>query len=106
MKFQTKNVFRKPGNFEAAIWISALVYLAFMQPGGHQHFTLCVFNWVGFESCFGCGIGRSISYFLKGNITQSWSMHYFGIPATLILIHRIGSIIHKNYFQQLKPQTK
>ena len=88
------------------MWMAALAYLALMQPSVHQHFTLCAFNWVGFENCMGCGIGRSISFFLKGDITQSWQMHYFGIPATFILIFRIGSIIHKNYFQQLKPQAR
>ena len=101
-----KTILTRSGNKEAIVWILALAFLAWYEPSGHQHFTLCAFHWVGFESCLGCGIGRSIAHLLNGDISASWQMHYFGIPATLILIHRITYIIYTNYFKQLKPRLE
>ncbi len=73
---------------EAMIWIVALVLL-FLFDESREHISLCIFNFLGFDFCFGCGIGRSISSVLHGEILKSFSYHFFGLPATIILVSRI-----------------
>ncbi len=102
MKSLLTNIVKKPGFLEALIWLFALAFFAITKPQPEQHFTLCVPHWLGLENCLGCGIGRSISHFLHGNIVASWQMHFFGIPATFILLYRILTL----FFKQLKTHIK
>jgi hypothetical protein len=44
---------------------------------------------LGFNWCPGCGLGRSLSHLLHGELRQSIQMHWFGIPALLVLLYRI-----------------
>lgn len=74
---------------ELLIWISALVALALMNPDKNDMISLCVFHHLGINFCPGCGLGHSISYFLHGQIQQSFQAHPFGIFAVLVLIGRI-----------------
>lgn len=77
---------------ELLFWLTALVLLGFseMEPSGHElHFTLCPLANLGFEWCPGCGIGRAIAQLLHGNWQESLEQHWFGLPALLILLHRI-----------------
>jgi hypothetical protein len=97
-------VIKKPGTNEAIVWLLVLCFFAFSTPQIGQHFTLCVFHWLGFTHCPGCGIGRSISFFLHGDIATSWQMHYLGIPATFFLLFRTLNILHKNYIKPLKTK--
>lgn len=85
---------------EVAFWILGLVYLAFLDPA-KQHFSLCPFHYLNLW-CPGCGLGRSISYIFHGEIGLSFHTHWFGVPALLIISHRIFSLIksastHKSY---------
>ncbi len=82
--------------FEGFIWISALFYLAFFVNPFETHFTICPLANAGFEHCPGCGLGNSISLFFHGYFVESWNTHVLGIPAILIIIHRIYSIIKFN----------
>ena len=62
-----------------------------------EHFSLCLNKIIGIDFCFGCGIGRSISSTLNGEFLKSFQFHFFGIPATIILINRIYNLsITKN----------
>lgn len=81
---------------ELYFWLMALVLLGMSNEHEH-HFTLCPLASLGFESwCPGCGIGRSIAYVLHGELSNSFKAHWFGIPALLILLHRIYTLINKN----------
>ena len=80
-----------------AVWLGALVFLALTNPHAESCFTLCPFANLGFEWCPGCGIGHSMSHALHGNFLASWQSHFFGIPALLILAHRIGIIAYRIY---------
>jgi hypothetical protein len=82
--------------FEGFIWIAALFYLAFFVNPFETHFTICPLANAGFEHCPGCGLGNSISLFFHGYFVESWNTHVLGIPAILIIIHRIYSIIKFN----------
>lgn len=79
-------------NFEASFWLAALILLAFSNP--HQeHYSLCLFNQIGFSYCPGCGIGHAISYFFHGQIVDSFNAHPLGIIAIGIILYRIVQLI-------------
>lgn len=84
---------------ELIFWIVALTVLAcakIHEPAHPDHFTLCPLANVGFDWCPGCGIGRSITHVFHGNFAESFEMHWFGIPALLIIVHRIVVLIKKD----------
>ena len=80
---------------ELIIWAGAIFTLSISYPKALNHFTLCPIENLGFLWCPGCGLGRSVSYFLHGDIELSFQQHWFGIPATGILIFRILQLLNK-----------
>jgi hypothetical protein len=86
---------------EALIWVAALVFLACIDPT-HHHYTLCPFNNFGWEWCPGCGLGRSIAFFYRMELKESFMSHPLGIPAVALLIHRIYAVLASNI--HLKPK--
>jgi len=84
-------VIRRVG-LEAWVWLGGLTYLALIDPAACNHFSFCGLRLLGIEHCPGCGLGRSISFLLRGDLAQSFETHWLGIPALLILIHRIYSL--------------
>lgn len=82
--------------FEGFIWIAALIYFAFFVNPFETHFTICPLANAGFQHCPGCGLGNSITLFFHGYFIESFNTHILGIPALLIIIHRIYSIIKFN----------
>jgi hypothetical protein len=76
---------------ELLFWMGALVLLGLSEPLAQyeQHFSLCPLAAIGLDWCPGCGIGRSITQLFHGNIDASFQHHWFGIPALLILVHRV-----------------
>lgn len=92
---------------ELVFWVVALAMLAAAEPlqyGHANHFKLCPLAAMGLEWCPGCGIGRSITHLFHGNIVESWRQHWFGVPALLILIYRIGTLGNANFrnYKKLK----
>ncbi len=82
----------KPISVELIFWLAALTALALNNPTAH-HFSLCPLANLGFEHwCPGCGLGRSIGLLLHGHIGQSITQHWLGIPALLIILHRIYAL--------------
>jgi hypothetical protein len=82
---------------EAFIWITALIFLALLEPAETIHFTLCPFSAIGIDFCPGCGLGRSVSYILHGEFTNSLSVHPLGIFALIVLTTRVISLIKINW---------
>jgi len=82
--------------FEGFIWIAALFYFAFFANPSETHFTICPLANAGFEHCPGCGLGNSISLFFHGYFTESFNTHILGMPALIIIFHRIYSVIKFN----------
>lgn len=80
---------------ELLIWSGAIVVLAISYPKTTGHFTFCPISNLGFHWCPGCGLGRSISYFLHGEVRLSFQHHWFGIPALFILLYRIVQLFSK-----------
>lgn len=83
---------------EEVFWSVALLFL-FLSDSSNEHISFCLNKFFGIDFCFGCGIGRSISSLLNGEFTKSFNYHFFGLPATAILIHRI-------YFLTFKMEDK
>ncbi|RYD85950.1 MAG: DUF2752 domain-containing protein [Sphingobacteriales bacterium] len=75
--------------FELTFWVAAIIALAATNPATDGHFNLCPLKLAGITWCPGCGLGHSIAWLLKGNISQSFHAHWFGIPALLIICWRI-----------------
>ena len=89
--------------FELSCWLGALLYLALIDPAANDHFQLCVFKWLGFSFCPGCGLGHAVSWLLHGNFHLSWEEHPLGIFALLILIHRIFILLKNNFNLKKHP---
>ena len=90
---------------EIFIWSSALIYFAIFNQPDHVHFTICPLKNLGIDSCPGCGLGNSISYLFHGDFISSFSAHPFGIPALIILVSRIISLIKQEGNKNAKRVT-
>ena len=86
---------------ELIIWSAALLMLGISYPNKVSHFTLCPIENLGFTWCPGCGLGRSISYLLHGEIKLAVDQHWFCIPAFGILIFRIVQLLNKFHLNLL-----
>ncbi|WP_325636490.1 DUF2752 domain-containing protein [Parapedobacter sp.] len=81
---------------EWVCWVSALFLLYFSNPHTH-HFSLCPLDNVGIAWCPGCGLGRSIALLMHGELQESIRMHRLGIPAFLVIVHRIYNLSRRTY---------
>ena len=83
-------------NSELLAWLIALTIPFFIDPAASDHFTICLFHHLGFEHCPGCGLGRSIAWLYRGEITQSFETHFLAIPAVCMLGYRILQLTIKH----------
>jgi hypothetical protein len=90
---------------ELTFWILALVLLATANPHSH-HFTLCPLANLGFDWCPGCGLGRSITALFHGDVSASFSHHWFGIPALILICHRIYQLAKQLFNKQKEINLK
>lgn len=81
-------------DLELLFWIAALIYLALINPYFEGHFQLCGFKLLGFESCPGCGLGKSISFIFHGDLSHSLDSHPLGLFAIAVILYRIFSLIN------------
>ncbi|MCF8262277.1 MAG: DUF2752 domain-containing protein [Melioribacteraceae bacterium] len=87
---------------ELFLWIGALIYLFSINPYSEAHLNLCFYNLVGFESCPGCGLGKSVSLLFTGEFYDSFGQHWLGLPALLLIVHRIAVLALKSIDQLYK----
>jgi hypothetical protein len=73
---------------ELILWAGALTVLAWIGPENAGRFSLCLFHHLGMP-CPGCGLGRSLAHFFRGDFIASLLTHPLGIPAVIILGQRI-----------------
>ena len=81
---------------EAYIWLAGLVLVVLIGPSSESHFTVCLFKNLGFDFCPGCGLGRSIAYLARGELTASLHAHPLGVPAVAVLAHRIVTLVRNS----------
>ncbi|WP_126245991.1 DUF2752 domain-containing protein [Chitinophaga rhizosphaerae] len=76
---------------ELVAWTAGLVLLACMDPHADLP-SLCVWRWIGFGECPGCGLGHSISHIFHAQWQESWNAHKLGAPVLAALLWRIGQL--------------
>lgn len=77
-------------------WVSALFLLYISDPHAH-HFSLCPLDNIGIRWCPGCGLGRSIALLMHGELQESIGMHWLGVPAFLVIVHRVYRLSKRTY---------
>lgn len=77
MNILTNKLISKSTNLELMFWISSLVYLSVINPNSNSNYSFCIYKFLGFKWCPGCGIGKSISFLIHGNISESFKSHWF-----------------------------
>lgn len=90
---------------ELLFWITALVLLATADPHEH-HFTLCPLANLGLTWCPGCGLGRSITSLFHGDVSASFSHHWFGIPALILICYRIYQLSKSSFNKDFNLKYK
>jgi hypothetical protein len=91
MHKRTLNILKKI-HPEVLIWISGILVLIFLVDSA-EAFSICPFHNLGLTFCPGCGLGRSIGYLFIFDFKSSLAAHPFGIPAFLIILHRIFTLL-------------
>jgi hypothetical protein len=86
-------------NKEMLVWVSGIIFLAAIDPTQEKIFSLCFIHTMGFKFCPGCGLGKSVSYLLHGEVVQSFQAHPLGIFALFVLIFRIIQLSIYSYKQ-------
>jgi hypothetical protein len=84
-----------PYQKEILLWAAALAAPVFIDPA-KPHFSFCLFKNIGIDFCPGCGLGRAIALFYRGDIAGSFLCHPLGIIAVIIISLRIISLINKS----------
>jgi hypothetical protein len=90
---------------ELVFWTTALVLLASSDPHVY-HFTLCPLASLGITWCPGCGLGRSIASLFHGDVSASFARHWFGIPALLLIAHRIYQLSKQLFSKEINLKLK
>jgi hypothetical protein len=70
---------------ESLIWGISLILLYFFNDAAGGP-SFCLFKWMGFAHCPGCGIGHAIHDAMHFQFLKSFREHPLGIPATFVLI--------------------
>lgn len=81
---------------EAVVWTAGLVALACTNPDQEGLFSLCVFKWLGFSFCPGCGLGHAVAYLFHGELIHSFQAHPLGPFAVPVLVGRIVSLVYRS----------
>lgn len=90
-------------HLEWFIFSAGLILLAFMNPEDAGT-SLCFFEWAGIDFCPGEGLGHSISYTFRGDLTSAFHAHMAGPAAVFILTARIIYLL-KNLYKESKLTT-
>ena len=80
-------------HFELLFWVGSLIILFFL-PVQKTEASLCVFSWLGFGHCPGCGIGHSMHDALHMHFASSFRHHPMGIIGVLIIFNRIKQLVY------------
>ncbi len=87
---------------EAWLWMLGLFYLMIINPETSTHFTICPLKNLGSNFCPGCGLGVSISKIFHFNLYDSFYAHPLGLPALLIILHRVFILLKLSFSSQFK----
>ncbi len=82
--------------FEVTAFTLGLVLLAMMDPTTTSGPGLCLLENLGFEYCPGDGLGHSISFTFRGQLSNALQANILGPFAIIILGSRILYLLFKN----------
>lgn len=91
MKFIQKNL-------EWIVFSTGLILLGIMNPESAGT-SFCLFDLVGIDFCPGEGLGHSIAYTFRGDLSSAMNAHFAGPLAVLILSSRIIYLLKRLYYQ-------
>ena len=80
---------------ELLFWTISLFLLFVLNPSNES--TLCILHNIGLNQCLGCGLGKSIHYFLNLNFFESINHHWFGPISVFIILNRIYKLFIIKY---------
>ena len=80
---------------ELIFLIISLFLLYGLDPTANE-ISLCFLHNLGFSDCIGCGLGKSIHYFLILDFQESVRHHWFGMFSVFIILYRISQLIKNN----------
>ena len=92
-------------HFEWVALLGFLIMAAQLNPESTAS-TFCLFEKAGLSFCPGSGLGKSMAFTFRGNISESFQAHPAGAAAILIIMVRIGSILHRNKQSQQTEELK
>ncbi|MFY7900869.1 MAG: DUF2752 domain-containing protein [Chitinophagaceae bacterium] len=98
--FYIQSIFKYLLKHIELLFFSAAIITLYCMDVATTSTSFCVFKWIGFNSCFGCGIGHSIHYALHFQFLKSFQAHPLGIFAICIILCRIFTLVFKNQNHQ------
>lgn len=101
MRSQFRTLFYR--HFEWVAFTAGLLLMALMNPYGAQGPSWCLFEQAGVPFCPGEGLGHSIAFTVRGDLSRAMEAHIAGPLALLVLGARIVYLIRKNLNRQ--PNT-
>lgn len=75
---------------ELVFWLASLILLFLMKT--EKDPSLCIFRFIGFSHCPGCGLGHAIHYALHLHFALSFDAHIFGMPSVFIMLYRVKQL--------------
>lgn len=81
--------------------LSGLVVIGLMNPYTDSGSTWCLLELAGATFCPGEGLGHSIAYSFRGDISSALEAHLMGPAAIIIITGRILFLL-KKYFEKKK----
>ena len=86
---------------EITLWTLGLIALFFV--GDLPGPSFCLFKWMGFEHCWGCGLGHAVHDALHMNFARSFAHHPLGIPVLAVILGRMMSLARKTIHPPIPP---
>ncbi|MBN2731268.1 MAG: DUF2752 domain-containing protein [Balneolaceae bacterium] len=96
MRRSLKKIFQL--HFEWIALATGLLFLGLMNPYIDNGSSWCLFEWAGITFCPGEGLGHSIAYTFRGDISNALQANAIGPFSIVIIISRIGILLKQNFF--------
>ncbi len=77
---------------EWIFWSATVLLLAATDPTDPPLVELCIWKFVGYDPCPGCGLGHALAYLLKGNLLSAIDAHPLSPFAAGVILLRIKSL--------------
>ena len=93
-----KKLFNK--HFEWLAFSIGLVLIASMNPYIDQGSSFCLFEMAGIGFCPGEGLGHSIAFLFRGDLSNALQANVLGPFVAFIILLRIGYLVKTNIINQ------